>query len=77
MLLISVGIEASRGISADRLDNWCATEGAGKSRISPLSEGPRLESNGNRMSPRLKSVFGFDGILFTSAAYEAGTMVLT
>jgi hypothetical protein len=53
MLVVSLGIEANGGISLDCLGGRRTTDGAGKSRISPSSEGSRLESSGNAISPLL------------------------
>jgi hypothetical protein len=53
MLVVTVGIEASGCISPDCLSGRRTTDGAGKSRISLSSEGSRLESSGNAISPLL------------------------
>lgn len=53
MLVVHVGIEASRCISPDCLGGRRTTDRADKLRISPSSEGSRLESSGNAISPLL------------------------
>jgi hypothetical protein len=60
MLVVRVGIEAGGYISSDCLGDRRTTDGAGKSRASLSSEGPRLESSGNAMSPLLVRL-GTDG----------------
>jgi hypothetical protein len=74
MSLIRAGIEVGGGISPGCLENWRATDNAGKSRISPLSEGPRLESNGNAVSPRLDPSVRVRRYLFTKRRLRRGTI---